>query len=321
MGASSSKHSTSMQGGSGVQLATLTPLPIEMTDAAISSMGLDNFLVVYGGVTLEIAKMFSKMYTPSTSQQDPVIDIDIYVSLMYPHTRTNVIKTLRASYVRNVDYIEEHVNERPAGHVGKVKLRVLLTPDCFKRLCMRSRTKASESVRTYFLRMETLTRRYFAAKALKSQRNVEVLLQNQRPIRATNSKIAPESGHIYIFPVEGRIPDLYRIGSTKDVKRRMREHGSSHADDIDPIMKISVPNVSMVEQCSNFWLKYKKYRKRKEVYHGDLEMIKSIVVSCGLAAVAQSDNGLFVESSRLKSPNNDPDNLSMVRFTIEATPL
>ena len=162
-------------------------------------MGLDNFLVRYGGVTNAIAKMFSKMYTQSTSQQDAVIDIDIYISLMTPHTRTNVIKTLRASYVRNVDYIEDKSDERPAGHVGKVKIRVLLTPDCFKRLCMRSRTKASESVRTYFLRMETLTRHYFAAKAVKSQANVEALLRNQRPKSTSTSTIGADSGYIYIY--------------------------------------------------------------------------------------------------------------------------
>ena len=98
------------------------------------------------------------------------------------------------------------------------------------------------------------------------------------------------------------------------MKRRMREHGSSHADDIFPIMQIKVPNVRMVEQCSNFWLRHKKYRKNKEVYQGDVEMMmRSIVVSCGLAATAESESGLFVESSNKDDPH------SPIRFTIASS--
>ena len=36
----------------------------------------------------------------------------------------------------------------------------MLTPDCFKRLCLLSRTKKAEEVRTYFLELEKLIGNY-----------------------------------------------------------------------------------------------------------------------------------------------------------------
>ena len=112
------------------------------------------------------------------------------------------------------------------GRGGAGKRLVLLTPDCFKRLCMRSKTATSEMVRSYFLRMET--RMYFAAKAAKSEHNVAVLASNQRPRASSASAsdafvLSTGQGYIYIFAVDGRFPDLYRVGSTMDFRRRARQ--------------------------------------------------------------------------------------------------
>ena len=168
MGANVSSHT-----GGGGRPATRPPMPGDISDDAIAQMGLDEFLVRYGGVTREIATQFSVMYSPSTSQQDPVIDLDMYVHLMVTQPRPNVLQLLRLSSLEGIDYV---MREMPkAGrrrHGGHLKKRVLLTPDCFKRLCMRSRTAAAETVRSYFLHMETLTRRYFGALAAKSHTNV-----------------------------------------------------------------------------------------------------------------------------------------------------
>ena len=42
---------------------------------------------------------------------------------------------------------------------------VLFTPDCFKRLCVRSRGKKAEDVRTYFIQLEGLVMRYKGMRA------------------------------------------------------------------------------------------------------------------------------------------------------------
>lgn len=80
---------------------------------------------------------------------------------------------------------------------------------------MRSRTKAAEVVRTYFLRMEALARMYFDAKTVKLERNVARLLENQRLSSAVASARVSEdssSGYIYIFETPGRVENLYHLG-------------------------------------------------------------------------------------------------------------
>lgn len=285
-------------GRGGVTTATLPPLPGDISDDSIAEMGLDEFLVRYGGVTSEIATQFSTMYSSSTSQQDPVIDLDMYVTLMVTQPRPNVLLLLRASYVEGIDYVMRKSPTAGRRHGGHMKKLVLLTPDCFKRLCMRSRTAAAETVRSYFLRMETLTRRYFGAQAAKSQTNVTVLLGNQRQRGASENK--PESaseqdgdtqlmGDMYIFAVKGRVRNLFRVGSTYNFKRRMREHGSSHADSLEArVTRIRVCDARKVEQCVNVWLRDTKYRRGKEVYQVDYETIKETVMTCGRIGAAHA---------------------------------
>ncbi len=295
----------------------LPPLPGDLTDDAIARMGLDEFLVRFGGVTREIAAQFSVMYSPSTSQVDPVIDLDLYVSLMVTQPRPNVLQLLRLSYAEGVDYVIREIPKTGRRrHGGHLKKRVLLTPDCFKRLCMRSRTETAETVRTYFLNMEMLTRRYFGALAAKSQTNVGVLLGNQRPRGASDPEsAAPVSaedgleqlmGDIYIFEVQGRVANLFRVGSTYSFKRRMREHGSSHADSIESrATRIRVCDARTVEQCFNVFMRNKKYRGGKEVYQADYETLKSTVMSCGRisAANAAAAAGLSAAAAAKLAPH------------------
>ena len=96
-------------------------------------------------------------------------------------------------------------------------------------------------------------------------------------------------GNIYIFAVQGRVPNLYRVGSTLNFKRRMREHGSSHADSLESrATQIRVCDAGKVEQCMKVWLRDTAYRRGKEVYQADYETIKSTVMSCGLISAAHA---------------------------------
>jgi hypothetical protein len=267
--------------------ATLPVLP-DMTDDDIARMGLDEFLQAYGGVSAEVATKFSEMYGQGTSQQDPVINIDLYVELMVTQPRDSALRTLRTSYTIGIDFMES-VEETASGvRGGQGKKLVLVTPDCFKRMCMRSKADNGEVVRTYFLRMETLARRYYTALAAKADRNVRQLLRNQRPSRSIFSRsndVGDIQGYIYIFPVSGRVSNLFRLGSTSDPKRRLREHGSSHADEVRATI-VRVHDARKVEQCVSLFLKNSKYSKRKEVYQGTYSHIRDTVLMCARASVA-----------------------------------
>ena len=138
---------------------------VDISDEAISQMELGDFLAAYGDEsTRDLAAHFAAMYCNGTLRQDPVIDLDVYVSLMVTQNRPNILKTLRAVYVEGTDYVMRDLSEaelRQRG--GQLRKHVLLTPDCFKNMCMRSRASAAETARMYLTRLEALTQRHFAA--------------------------------------------------------------------------------------------------------------------------------------------------------------
>ena len=61
-------------------------------------------------------------------------------------------ETLVKTYTKNIDYKVEKEKE---GKISKSNKEIItLTPDCFKRLCLLSKTKKAEEVRTYYLELE-----------------------------------------------------------------------------------------------------------------------------------------------------------------------
>ena len=70
------------------------------------------------------------------------------------------METLKRSYNLNIDYnvkIQKNNKQGSGGHTKKI---ILLTPYCFKRLCLLSKTKKAEEIRTYFLELEKLINNY-----------------------------------------------------------------------------------------------------------------------------------------------------------------
>jgi hypothetical protein len=60
----------------------------------------------------------------------------------------------------------------------------MLTPDCFKRICMRSRSSRAEDVRTYFIELESLLVRC-RSTLLKGMDGVELVFKFRTDKHAT----------------------------------------------------------------------------------------------------------------------------------------
>ena len=73
---------------------------------------------------------------------------------------------------KDIDYIIEFDKNNKISKSNKEN--ILLTPDCFKRLCLLSRTKKAEEVRTYFIEIEKLLFNYkdYIIKALEKTVNI-----------------------------------------------------------------------------------------------------------------------------------------------------
>ena len=66
-------------------------------------------------------------------------------------------RTLIESYQENIDY---KIKTLPPKGKGRPSEEIMLTPSCFKRLGMMSRTPKAEQVRDYFLKIEAHLDKY-----------------------------------------------------------------------------------------------------------------------------------------------------------------
>jgi phage anti-repressor protein len=151
---------------------------------------------------------------------------------------------------------------------------IMLTPDTFKELCMLSRTEKAKSVRKYFLETEKLIRKYHEVIKEKLYKQVGLLENNQKP------KINIKGGVIYIFEALNTDLTLYKIGKSKFAKGRFSTYNSGNANDIKILFIIRVSDIDSVESCVKNAMKKFQYRKYKEIYQVDIDVIKELVTRC-----------------------------------------
>jgi phage anti-repressor protein len=220
-----------------------------------------------------------EFYDEKTSQTDPVIRLDM-VAKWLDANKNELIKTLKKSYRLKFDYIitkHNPVNKKdPRANNNKL---YLLTPDCFKRVAMLSRSKNAEMVRTYFIEIENLYFKYRQQTLKGMQDEIERLERNQKPIEGVAEKEL-KSGYLYIIRASEQKDGLVKIGRTNNLVARLRNYNSGRADDVEVLYTYKVPDIITAERCIKALLKKYQYRKYKEVYQADVEMIKELLHDC-----------------------------------------
>ena len=234
-----------------------------------------------------IDDMFA-MYNPDTAQTDLAVNLDA-VAKWLGIRKDNLMKTLRSSYTAGVDYSvsgEQSPNVESTAKYGRnAYKKVLLTPDCFKRMCMRSRGKTAEDVRTYFIQIEALVMRYRAQLVDGMQRDIDRLESSRRA-----RSLPRGEGYIYVLKASERYDSVVKIGRTSDLMRRLREHSAALADDPQVLFTYRTDDAAAVETCLKGWLKDRQWTRGryKEVYKADLDMVKQMVHGCDLVGLIKS---------------------------------
>lgn len=240
------------------------------------------FLRKYTTVKSTFINDFFSLYTSSSTPSDHVIDLGVVAKWLECQKGT-LKQTLKKSYVQSIDYIVS----KPLvgkGKRGFAKVEtILLTADCFKTMCMQSKTKKAAEVRAYFLAVEKALFVYREEIIQGMNKRIGILERNQKSV--VNAK--PVSGGvIYIIKASESIDSVYKIGKTTDLANRLRSHGSACADSLDVIYVYKTSCIDKVEQCMKMMLKERQYRKRKEVYQVDLDMLKDVIKACDDACLA-----------------------------------
>lgn len=214
-----------------------------------------------------------------TADSDDLFRIDLDIVAEWLGARKDHLKdTLIYTYHEGIDYIivTQYQPKR-----GRPRELILLTVDCFKRLCMMSKTPMSEKVRSYYIQLEHLVDKYKTHTIAALNQRIGILENNQKPI------YSPESGVIYIFQAPSTENDVavgsgikYKIGKANKLSGRMSSHNSSHADNLNPLFYFEVSDIDRVESCLKSVMKPYQYRKLKEVYKVNIDALKHAIFSC-----------------------------------------
>lgn len=183
-----------------------------------------------------------------------------------------LMETLKESYIENEHYIVRQAprpisttsNSNRGGHNYKL---VLLTIDTFKRLCMRSRSKKAEDVRTYFIELDNFVTMY----------TERILIGLLTKLNKARNKNGDGSGWIYIFRLKD---DIFKLGQTQNLIDRLRAYNTGRIDDVEILASLQTKNRKQVEQCVKTFVQSKRFKKRKELYEVDEDIIKRVMRLC-----------------------------------------
>jgi len=236
-------------------------------------ISLKDFLKKYSTLNNEFIDDFYLIYDFNEYNNDDFI-INIVIVAKWLGSRKSTIKdTLTNTYSKNIDY--KTSKEIPTAKISKSnKEIILLTPDCFKRLCLLSKTAKGEEVRTYFIELEKLINNYknYIINGLK--KTVSILENNQKPI-PSNIKST-----VYILRSLKDIDGIYRFGQTDDFKRRLYNYNSANSDKMKVMLIYETKNAKRIEDCVISQIKDLRYKKRKDFYEINIKLLKKITKDC-----------------------------------------
>jgi len=229
------------------------------------------FLKKYSTIPNTFIDDFFTFYSYNTTDEDIIIDLSI-VAKWLNILKADLKKTIVRSYIENVDY-KISIN-KSGSKGGRPSETILISTSCFRRLCMSSNTDKGKEVRKYYEKIEKLLHKYKNNIIKSLKKRVDILENNQKPI------INPEQGVIYFIKSQLETDEVFKLGKSKKFKKRLLTHNSSHSDNVEIALIFETHNIDQVEQCLKVVLKNHQYRKRKEIYQVNLDILKEIMEGC-----------------------------------------
>jgi phage anti-repressor protein len=237
-------------------------------------ISFQEFLYKFSSVNNKFIGDFFSLYTENTKDTDFVVDFDNIAKWL--HVRKDSIKrTLIESYRINIDYT---IKEQKLETAGRPSEKILLTPDCFKHICMLTRSPKGKEVRAYYIQLEKHLDKYKTNIINDLRKENEILKKDLKPL-----EIPKDHGVIYVLKTDNdvELKDIYKIGSSTDFKSRLLTHQTSHVHNVKVEYVYKTNNVKGVERCLKAILHERQYRKRKEFYQIEIDDLKEIIDNCG----------------------------------------
>lgn len=235
-------------------------------------MNFKEFLKKFSTLNNSFIEDFHTIYELNENDDtDFIINLDI-ISKWLDTKKGKIKETLIRTYNKNIDY---KITKEKSGKISKSnKEIILLTPDCFKRLCLLSKTSKAEEVRTYFIELEKVLNNYkdYIIEGLKS--TINILENNQKSI-PSNIKAS-----VYILKSPKDIDGIYRFGQTADFKKRLQNYNSANSDKMEVVYIYETKDAKKIEDCVIAQIKEYRYKKRKDFFQIDVNLLKTLIKKC-----------------------------------------
>ena len=95
---------------------------------------------------------------------------------------------------------------------------------------------------------------------------------------------------IYFFVIDERKPDIFKIGRTIDIVKRLRNYNVGRIKEVDLKYYALVKNNLLIEKCMKVKLNKNQIIKNKEIYQVEPKVIKKIIDDCYCKYVSQKEN-------------------------------
>ena len=251
--------------------------------------GLENFLIKESNIDKKFIidffgfqkKILYKSYEPFT------IDLDD-IAFWLEAVKGNLKATLVESYSKISDY--KIIKNIASGHPeakkgGQNKELILVTPDCFKMLCMRANTKKSKQVQKYYIELEKLLDKYKNVIIEQQTKKIKILENDLK------KQDYPEKGRCYIFEETDELGEkYYRIGQSDNLKNRMNTHNSSSSHNKIIVFEIKTKDIYHYEKCLRSTLY--RYKYKNDFFKAPLNIIKKSIKNCSYVVKTFKNNDL-----------------------------
>ena len=201
-----------------------------------------------------------------------LIDSDLLQKWLNIKSRDNLVNTLKKSYVIKVDYDIEIITKKV--HGGHNKKIYIITPTAAKKIAMSSKSNISKQVQNYFIEIEYILHKYKNYIIKNLNKKIKIIEKNQKP------KLKTRKGIIYIFKALNTNATLYKLGKTINSGKRFNSHNSPMANDIEIVFMYESNNLDQLESCVKIFMKKAQYRKYKEIYEIDIDILKKTIKKC-----------------------------------------
>ena len=238
----------------------------------------------YTIIDKDFINIFFKQFKVGEELEFHIKDIDV---AKYLGVELNTIRRrLTNTFSKNINFIEkvDYIKIKTGKTDG---ITYMINYQCFERLAMGGDGEQSESIRMYFVKLrEFIT---------ENQKLIYQSMENYEDLKKYSNFET-----IYFFAVDDRKQNIFKIGRTIDIVKRLRNYNVGRIKEVDLKYLALVKNALLIENCMKLNLKKYKIYKNKEIYTIEPNKIKKIINDCYCKNISKKNNDdLYEELSNL----------------------